>query len=177
MKELETARGIMETASQHDFLTGIPNRSKFMEDLETTIAAGTPCTVVMIDIDDFKHINDSYGHTAGDDALKQVAQRLKQMQSQIMTPYRFAGDEFILLIRSEQKKIVEKTAYDCRNLFSKSFNLAGMEKKVCGSIGISSYPKDADNAEQLIINADAAMYEVKKSGKNNFAFYHVQNEE
>ena len=176
MKELETARGIMETASQHDFLTGIPNRSKFMEDLETTIAAGTPCTVVMIDIDDFKHINDSYGHTAGDDALRQVAQRLKQMQSQIMTPYRFAGDEFILLIKSEQKKIVEKTAYDCRNLFSKSFNLAGMEKKVYGSIGISSYPKDADNAEQLIINADDAMYEVKKSGKNNFAFYHAQNE-
>ncbi len=176
MKELETARGIMETASQHDFLTGIPNRSKFMEDLETTIAAGTPCTVVMIDIDDFKHINDSYGHTAGDDALKQVAQRLKQMQSQILTPYRFAGDEFILLIKSEQKKIVEKTAYDCRNLFSKSFNLAGMEKKVYGSIGISSYPKDADNAEQLIINADDAMYEVKKSGKNNFAFYHSQNE-
>ena len=80
------------------------------------------------------------------------------------------------MIKSEQKKIVEKTAYDCRNLFSKSFNLAGMEKKVYGSIGISSYPKDADNAEQLIINADAAMYEVKKSGKNNFAFYHAQNE-
>ena len=98
------------------------------------------------------------------------------MQSQILTPYRFAGDEFILLIRSEQKKIVEKTAYECRNLFSKSFVLAGTEMKVCGSIGISSYPRDAQDAEQLIINADDAMYEVKKSGKNNFAFYHAQNE-
>lgn len=176
MKELEEARGIMESASQHDFLTGIPNRSKFMEDLETTIASGKPCTIMMIDIDDFKHINDNYGHTAGDDALRELAHRLKQMQSQILTPYRFAGDEFILLIRSEQKKIVEKTAYECRNLFSKSFVLAGTEMKVCGSIGISSYPRDAQDAEQLIINADDAMYEVKKSGKNNFAFYHAQNQ-
>ena len=176
MKELEEARGIMESASQHDFLTGIPNRSKFMEDLETTIASGKPCTIMMIDIDDFKHINDNYGHTAGDDALRELAHRLKQMQSQILTPYRFAGDEFILLIGSEQKKIVEKTAYECRNLFSKSFVLAGTEMKVCGSIGISSYPRDAQDAEQLIINADDAMYEVKKSGKNNFAFYHAQNE-
>ena len=176
MKELEEARGIMESASQHDFLTGIPNRSKFMEDLETTIASGKPCTIMMIDIDDFKHINDNYGHTAGDDALRELAHRLKQMQSQILTPYRFAGDEFILLIRSEQKKIVEKTAYECRNLFSKSFVLAGTEMKVCVSIGISSYPRDAQDAEQLIINADDAMYEVKKSGKNNFAFYHAQNE-
>ena len=176
MKELEEARGIMESASQHDFLTGIPNRSKFMEDLETTIASGKPCTIMMIDIDDFKHINDNYGHTAGDDALRELAHRLKQMQSQILTPYRFAGDEFILPIRSEQKKIVEKAAYECRNLFSKSFVLAGTEMKVCGSIGISSYPRDAQDAEQLIINADDAMYEVKKSGKNNFAFYHAQNE-
>ncbi len=176
MKELEEARGIMESASQHDFLTGIPNRSKFMEDLETTIASGKPCTIMMIDIDDFKHINDNYGHTVGDDALRELAHRLKQMQSQILTPYRFAGDEFILLIRSEQKKIVEKTAYECRNLFSKSFVLAGTEMKVCGSIGISSYPRDAQDAEQLIINADDAMYEVKKSGKNNFAFYHAQNQ-
>ena len=176
MKELEEAREIMESASQHDFLTGIPNRSKFMEDLETTIASGKPCTIMMLDIDDFKHINDNYGHTAGDDALRELAHRVKQMQSQILTPYRFAGDEFILLIRSEQKKIVEKTAYECRNLFSKSFVLAGTEMKVCGSIGISSYPRDAQDAEQLIINADDAMYEVKKSGKNNFAFYHAQNE-
>lgn len=176
MKELEEARGIMESASQHDFLTGIPNRSKFMEDLEATIASGKPCTVMMIDIDDFKHINDTYGHTAGDDALRQLAHRLKEMQSQILTPYRFAGDEFILLIKSEQNKIVEKTAYQCRQIFTKPYKLAGIEMKVCGSIGISSYPKDAQDAEQLIINADDAMYEVKKSGKNNFAYYKEKEE-
>ena len=73
MQELEEARSIMETASQHDFLTGIPNRSKFMEDLVQKVSDKSPCTIMMIDIDDFKKINDTYGHTAGDDALKQVS--------------------------------------------------------------------------------------------------------
>lgn len=171
MGELEDARKIMESASQHDFLTGLPNRSKFMEDLEAAIAAKVPCTVMMIDIDDFKSINDTYGHTAGDDALKQLAARLKAMHSQILQAYRFAGDEFILIIRSEQSGLLEKTAYDCRQLFTKEFNLAGVKRKICGSIGIASYPKDTTNLEQLIVCADDAMYQVKKSGKNNFAFY------
>ena len=170
-RELDEVKGIMESASQHDFLTGIPNRSKFMVDLEKIIGEQIPCTIMMIDIDEFKKINDTYGHTAGDEALKEVASRLKALQSQILTPYRFAGDEFILIIKSKQNKIVEKTAYQCRELFGKPFVLAGEQRKVCGSIGIASYPKDADNLETLIECADKAMYKVKKSGKNNFAFY------
>lgn len=170
-RELDEVKGIMESASQHDFLTGIPNRSKFMEDLEKVIEEKIPCTIMMIDIDEFKKINDTYGHTAGDEALKEVAARLKALQSQILTPYRFAGDEFIIIIKSKQHKIVEKTAYQCKELFSKPFILAGEPRKVCGSIGISSYPKDAEGLEQLIECADSAMYKVKKSGKNNFAYY------
>lgn len=171
LKELEEARGIMESASQHDFLTGLHNRSKFMEDLEKTIALEIPCTIMMIDIDEFKKINDTYGHTAGDEALKEVAARLKKLQSQILTPYRFAGDEFILIIQSRPNKIVEKTAYQCRELFSKPFVFAGGERKVYGSIGIASYPGDAEDAEHLIVCADRAMYEIKRNGKNNFAYY------
>lgn len=170
-RELDEVKSIMESASQHDFLTGIPNRSKFIEDLEKMIGEQIPCTIMMIDIDEFKKINDTYGHTAGDEALKEVAARLKALQSQILTPYRFAGDEFILIIKSKQMKIVEKTAYQCRELFGRPFMLAGEKRKVCGSIGIASYPKDADNLEALIDCADLAMYKVKKSGKNNFAFY------
>lgn len=170
-RELDEVKSIMESASQHDFLTGIPNRSKFMEDLERVIGEKIPCTIMMIDIDEFKKINDTYGHTAGDEALKEVASRLKALQSQILTPYRFAGDEFIIIVKSMQSKIVEKTAYQCKELFSKPFMLAGEPRKVCGSIGISSYPKDADNLEQLIECADSAMYKIKRSGKNNFAFY------
>lgn len=175
--ELETARSIMESASQHDFLTGLPNRSKFMKDLEQLIAAKVPCTVMMLDIDNFKKINDTYGHTAGDEALQQVANRLKEMQSQILTSYRFAGDEFILILRSSQNMLVEKTAYQCRQVFTKDVVLCGTKRKIGGSIGIASYPKDTDNLEQLIVCADDAMYQVKKNGKNDFAFYKKPEEE
>lgn len=171
MKELESARKIMESASQHDFLTGIPNRNKFMSDLNRLTEAKKPCTVIMIDIDDFKKINDTLGHTAGDEALIQVASRLKEMESQILTPYRFAGDEFILILQSNQSRIVEKTAYSCRQVFTTPFTLNGNKARVCGSIGIASYPKDTEDVEQLIIYADDAMYQVKKNGKNDFAYY------
>lgn len=171
MQELEGTRSILESASQHDFLTGLHNRSKFVEDLTKLIQQEVPCTVFMLDIDDFKNINDVYGHAAGDEALKQVAERMKAMQSQILTPYRYAGDEFIMILLSEQGKIVEKTAYGCRRIFSDGFTIRGEKHKVTGSIGIASYPKDADSVEQLIICADKAMYLVKKSGKNKFAFF------
>ena len=171
LKQLEAARKLTEQASQHDFLTGIPNRSKFMADLSELVSSKTPCTVVMIDIDDFKHINDVMGHTAGDEALQQVAGRLKDMESQILTPYRFAGDEFILILQSSQMKIVEKTGEQCRQVFMKPFMLGGKEVKVYGSIGIATYPKDTEDMEQLIIYADDAMYHVKKNGKNDFAIY------
>ena len=176
MKELESARKILESAAQHDFLTGIPNRNKFMSDINQLVEEKRPCTVLMIDIDDFKNINDTMGHTAGDDALIQVAARLKEMESQILTPYRYAGDEFILILKSNQGKIVEKTAYQCRQVFAKPFVLDGNKAKICGSIGVASYPQDTDNVEQLIIYADDAMYRVKKNGKNDFAYYHAKEE-
>ena len=176
LQELEQARAIMESASQHDFLTGLPNRGKFMKDLEQLIGARIPCTVMMLDIDNFKKINDTYGHTAGDEALQQVANRLKDMQSQILTSYRFAGDEFILILRSSQSMLVEKTAYQCRQVFAKDVTLCGTKRRIGGSIGIASYPKDTDNLEQLIVCADDAMYKVKKNGKNDFAYYEKTTE-
>lgn len=171
MEELEKARAIMESASQHDFLTGLPNRSKFMEDLRRLIAEKRPCTVLMLDIDDFKKINDTYGHTAGDEALQQVAGRLQDMQSQIFTAYRFAGDEFIAILESNQSRIVQKTAAQCSQIFLKKFHLSGEKMHLYGSIGVASYPKDTEDLEQLIICADDAMYQVKKNGKNDYAFY------
>ena len=96
---------------------------------------------------------------------------MKEMESQILTPYRYAGDEFIMILRSSQGKIVEKTAYQCRQIFTKPFVLNKTKTKICGSIGIASYPKDTEDMEELVIFADAAMYQVKKNGKNDFAFY------
>ncbi|MBQ7775040.1 MAG: diguanylate cyclase [Lachnospiraceae bacterium] len=171
MKELREAKRIMENASQHDFLTGLANRSKFMEDLQEIIQEEKPCTVLMLDVDDFKMINDTYGHTAGDTTLQEIANRMKEMQSQILTPYRYAGDEFIIILRSSQPKLVEKAAYDCRNVFAKEIKFTNANYRVTGSIGVASYPRDALDIETLITCADDAMYEVKKSGKNMFAYY------
>ncbi|MED9904461.1 MAG: diguanylate cyclase [Lachnospiraceae bacterium] len=173
---LEEARMYLEDASQHDFLTTLPNRSKFMKDLGETIGGQSPCTVIMLDIDNFKKINDTYGHIIGDEALKQVAARLKALKTQILTPYRFAGDEFILLIRSDNSKIINTAAVQCLSVFQKPFKLMGAVHDIRGSIGIASYPKDAKDGEQLIVCADAAMYEVKKSGKNAFAYYNNEKQ-
>lgn len=172
LQELVEARAILKNASQHDFLTGLANRSKFMEDFEKMINDKQHCTAIMLDIDNFKHINDTYGHTAGDEALQQVSARLKALQSPILAAYRYAGDEFILILKSTQSKIVEKTAFACRQVFSKSFTVSGQEMNISGSMGIASYPKDAQDLEHVVACADDAMYEVKKNGKNDFAFYH-----
>lgn len=177
MAELEGTRNILESASQHDFLTGLHNRSKFVEDLTKLTQQEIPCTVFMLDIDDFKNINDVYGHAAGDEALKQVADRMKAMQSQILTPYRYAGDEFIMILLSEHEPMIEKIAYKCRQVFADDFMIRGAKRKVTGSIGIATYPKDADSMEQLIVCADKAMYLVKKSGKNKFAYYGQEPED
>ncbi len=174
MKELNEAKLILENASQHDFLTGLSNRNKFMHDLNALIDEKQPCTVLMLDIDDFKMINDTYGHAAGDITLQSIANRMKEMQSQILTPYRYAGDEFIMILRSSQPMLIEKAAYDCRNVFAKEIKFDKVNYKVTGSIGIATYPKDAKDIEMLITCADDAMYEVKKSGKNMFAYYKKQ---
>lgn len=171
MAELEEARSIMESAAQHDFLTGLPNRSKFMEDLEYMVSHEQACYVIMMDIDDFKKINDNFGHSAGDDALRELGARLKNITSPILSAYRYAGDEFILLLKSTQPNIVKETAYQCRMLFTTDFTLQGEKHKICGSMGIACYPLDSDDLEQVIICADDAMYQVKKNGKNDFAFY------
>ena len=173
--ELEEARKYLENASQHDFLTGLPNRSKFMADLEETVGNKMPCTVIMLDIDNFKHINDTYGHTAGDEALQQVAARLQALKTPLLTPYRFAGDEFIVIVKSNVRKITENSAVQCLAVFQKPFKLEGKKYDIGGSVGAASYPTDALDSEQLIILADDAMYHVKKNGKNAYAFFGEYN--
>lgn len=171
LNELGNAKSIVETASQHDFLTGLGNRSKFVTDLKNMIAQEIPCSILMLDIDDFKKINDTYGHTVGDITLQVVANRMKELQSPILTPYRFAGDEFIIILQSTQSNLVEKISYACRGIFADEFAVNGELHKITGSIGVARYPMDAQEPEELINCADKAMYLVKKSGKNQFANY------
>lgn len=171
MKEMEEMKDHLENASQHDFLTGLPNRSKFMSDLQEIIAKKQPCTVIMLDLDNFKGINDTMGHAMGDEALKGVANRLKTLKTPLLTAYRFAGDEFILILRSDNPKISDNVVMQCLQVFRKPYKMMGKPMDIHGSIGAACYPADTLDMETLIVCADDAMYAIKKEGKNGCMFY------
>lgn len=171
MKEMEEMKDHLENASQHDFLTGLPNRSKFMSDLQEIIAKKQPCTVIMLDLDNFKGINDTMGHAMGDEALKGVANRLKTLKTPLLTAYRFAGDEFILILRSDNPKISDNAVMQCLQVFRKPYKMMGKPMDIHGSIGAACYPADTLDMETLIVCADDAMYAIKKEGKNGCMFY------
>lgn len=171
MREMEEMKDHLENASQHDFLTGLPNRSKFMADLEEVIAKKQPCTVIMLDLDNFKGINDTMGHAMGDEALKGVANRLKTLRTPLLTAYRFAGDEFILILRSDNPKISDNAVMQCLQVFRKPYKMMGKTMDIHGSIGAACYPSDTLDMETLIVCADDAMYAIKKEGKNGYMFY------
>lgn len=171
MKEMEEMKDHLENASQHDFLTGLPNRSKFMADLQNIIAKKKPCTVIMLDLDNFKDINDTMGHAMGDEALKGVANRLKTLRTPLLTAYRFAGDEFILILRSDNPKISDNAVMQCLQVFRKPYKMMGKTMDIHGSIGAACYPADTLDMETLIVCADDAMYAIKKEGKNGYMFY------
>ena len=171
MKEMEEMKDHLENASQHDFLTGLPNRSKFMSDLQEIIAKKQPCTVIMLDLDNFTGINDTMGHAMGDEALKGVANRLKTLRTPLLTAYRFAGDEFILILRSDNPKISDNAVMQCLQVFRKPYKMMGKPMDIHGSIGAACYPADTLDMETLIVCADDAMYAIKKEGKNGYMFY------
>ena len=173
MKEMEEMKDHLENASQHDFLTGLPNRSKFMSDLQEIIAKKQPCTVIMLDLDNFKGINDTMGHAMGDEALKGVANRLKTLKTPLLTAYRFAGDEFILILRSDNPKISDNAVMQCLQVFRKPYKMMGKPMDIHGSIGAACYPADTLDMETLIVCADDAMYAIKKEGKNGCMFYRL----
>ncbi len=159
-----------------DTLTGLPNRILFRDRLEQAIASARRNSrllgVCILDLDSFKKVNESLGHSAGDSLLIEVSKHLKETLRVTDTIAHAGGDEFYLIltdiadtnaISAVAKKIVES--------FNQPFVIDGYEVVVTMSIGISTFPNDSDSEEQLIKNADAALHHVKESGKNNFQFF------
>ena len=169
-KQLEIEQINLIQANSHDKLTGIRNRAKLEEDLKRYSEKGMLRAAFMIDIDNFKSINDNYGHRAGDDALRQVAVRLHDLKKYEMIAYRYAGDEFILLLRSWNTDDINTCAKKCMNIFEDPFELGGIWLSLSGSVGIALYEKGMD-AKTLIGRADEAMYHSKKNGKNAYRVY------
>ena len=163
--------------ARYDALTSLLNRRVFMEDLQYRIREKEPFGLIMFDMDNFKRINDVYGHNEGDAVLKEMAARAGALVDDIFEVYRLAGDEFVAIVQSGQAEVIDSYAMKILDTFKIPYQIAGGEQYLASSIGIAMYPKDGKNSTEVIAAADHAMYEVKKNGKNSRAFYDVDMEE
>lgn len=160
-----------EKSSTHDFLTGLPNRTKLYDDLALIISANTACALFIFDLDGFKSINDTYGHSVGDEVLKEVGNRFTKVNDSNFITYRLAGDEFVCVLKDNSKEEIEKYAEMCMDIFREDFHLSRTILTVHISLGIAIHPDDAINPKDLLERADQAMYSIKKTSKNGYAFY------
>ncbi len=160
----------------HDALTGLPNRILFTEHLNHAILSaqrnGLKLAVMMLDLDKFKEINDTFGHRAGDQLLQTIGMRLTSVLRKSDTVARMGGDEFMLLL-SELKKVDEASyvAHKLLQIIQEPIELENHELTVTFSIGISLSPDHGTIPDVLFKNADIAMYNVKRSGRNGYEFY------
>ena len=169
----------MAHLAQHDFLTGLPNRMLLTERLSRAIGLAqrnsTQVGLLFIDLDFFKHINDSLGHAVGDELLKAVAERLVNCVRATDTVCRQGGDEFVILLSEiERAQDAALTVDKLFTTFSEPLHIGVHELHVSLSIGISIYPADGESAESLMQNADAAMYHAKALGRNNCQFFKLE---
>lgn len=162
-----------------DSLTGLPNRSVFNDRLEHAIHKlqrnSGRLAVFFIDLDHFKHINDSLGHKAGDALLCEVSRRIRSCVRESDTVARLGGDEFTVVLEDiTSAQYVGRIAEKILTTTALPYMIDNIEVNISPSIGISLYPADGRDVDMLIRNADAAMYHAKNSGRNNFQFYSAE---
>lgn len=172
----ELAAGEIEHLAYHDALTGLPNRPLFMDRLIVALAqanrANQKLAVFFLDLDRFKDINDSLGHSVGDALLKSVAERVRRCVREGDTVARFGGDEFTLLIpRIDHIEDAAKIAQKIIETLKIPFSVYDRELFVTTSIGVSIFPSDGLDPETLVRNADTAMYRAKEQGRDNYQLY------
>lgn len=174
--ERKQAEQKIKHLAHYDYLTDLPNRALFLDILQHSIALARRNTlkvsVLFIDLDGFKQINDTLGHEAGDLLLKQVSARLKQAVRASDSVARVGGDEFIVVLDNigSHENAAQVAAKILASL-AEPFDLMGSAGRVGGSIGISLFPDDTSDPVRLIKCADEAMYLAKQSGKNTWRFY------
>ena len=176
IRRRKASQARIDFLAHHDLLTGLPNRALLLERLEFILATahrrGTRVAVLFIDLDNFKVVNDSLGHAAGDALLKVVAARIPATLRSVDVVSRHGGDEFLVVLpdmESEQGPI--PVAEKLLAAISEPMDLDGQSVSVSPSIGIAVYPRDGESAEALIKNADAAMYLAKERGRSNYQFF------
>jgi len=172
----ELATVEMEHLAYHDALTGLPNRPLFMDRLIMALAQASRSNqrvaVFFLDLDRFKDINDSLGHSTGDGLLKAVAERIRRCVREGDTVARFGGDEFTLMIpKIDEVEDAAKIAQKILETLKIPFSINERELFVTTSVGISIYPNDGTDPETLVRNADSAMYRAKDQGRDNYQLY------
>jgi two-component system, cell cycle response regulator len=168
-KKLENYNKVLEQRTLHDITTGLPNRNLFNDRLTHAIALAKRHTwtlaVMFLDLDRFKCINDAHGHAVGDEVLKGVAKRLSQHARDEDTVCRNGGDEFLYLMMDPRgSENIERIAGALLMAIAQPIDLGDLQPVVNASLGIAVYPGDGTSEEQLIKNADTAMYRAKKAG-------------
>jgi len=176
ISERKQAEREIRQLAYHDMLTGLPNRSLFHDRLEQALAQskrhGRPLSLLFLDLDRFKDVNDTLGHDAGDLLLKAVADRLRSCVRQSDTVARLGGDEFVVLLNSvKNERDSAIVAEKILELLAEPVRLHGKEVFTSTSIGVVMHPDDGRDAETLLKHADMAMYAAKDKGRNNFQFY------
>jgi len=176
ISERKKSRERLDFLAHHDSLTELPNRTLLNDRLEMAINTAKrrqeKVGLLFIDLDRFKNINDSLGHAAGDQILRQTALRLKKVIRNDDTVARLGGDEFVVLLpRVHDERDLAEVAIKVREELLKPYLVEEMPLHLSPSIGIAIYPEDGSSPSELIKNADAAMYLAKEKGRNNYQFY------
>lgn len=163
----------------YDSLTSLPNRMLFRDRLEQALVLAARhnklLAVMFLDLDHFKNVNDSLGHNVGDDLLQQVAQRLQSRIRKSDTIARLGGDEFTLILQDmKTPEIIESMAQRIVGSFAEPFLLQGRKTFISASVGIAIYPNDGETPDDLLRQADAAMYDAKAQGKNQYQIFSAE---
>lgn len=176
ISERKEAEGRIAYMAYHDSLTDLPNRTLFFSCLSRMIqdrkASSALIAVMFLDLDDFKNINDTYGHFVGDRILQKVSSAMKRLVGPDGLVSRFGGDEFALALRVNAPRDAEEFAKRLIRFFGEPMLMQdGAKVLLTTSIGVSLYPGDGEDPEELLKNADLAMYKSKQTGKNGFQFF------
>lgn len=160
----------------YDILTGLPNRTYLNEtlknELEVAKTSGIGGVVFFIDVDNFKILNDTFGHGFGDEILVDIGKRFKELVGEDKFIARLGGDEFIILLKNiNDRTVIDNILNEIVSSFEKPFYIEEKEFYLTISIGVTLYPKDGDNLDELLKNADTAMYRAKDSGRARYVYF------
>jgi diguanylate cyclase (GGDEF)-like protein/PAS domain S-box-containing protein len=157
--------------ARHDALTNLPNRVQFRDDLALALARGERLTVLFLDLDRFKSVNDTLGHSVGDVLLCAVTERLQRVVRGVDTVARLGGDEFAILQRDAKPSEARELAAQIIKSLCDPFDILGHQVIIGTSIGIATAPSDGNDADQLLRNADMALYRAKADGRGDYHFF------